>query len=476
MATTRRRRPADTKAEDRVASSTKRDRWAEEFNGWLRNGDPSLLKFAPHDGIGLFTRTIYQFADVAGWCQQFVDHVMVTDRAIKAAQTDDPAEQELATEAATLMTRAWERVRSRYVVAASLLWGRFYGFARAEKVLTYDDVTGEWIHQLYDVPQEFWRFSDDGRDFLVTAQDYKGREVDSSKFLHFQWGSADTKYGRADFGPLYLAIYKRQKLETLMLQRLEDNESTIVIHVPPAIYNNKTLLAKTDRAFADEYRRVIRVPHPNGQKVEIDMPTLSVTSGGAAGRPEKEGIDMYTMWMQTYILGAPQTGTKSLGTGKLEDVRKEIWDDKTPIASALLDFTLTDGWGNAYCDVNLASLPKRLRPRFESDSVTVNEGITGVAASTAMLAGDKVVARNTTSTFAEEIISSVGIARARAKIMVDSLVKERGELVPVGSPVAAAPPPPDPSSFDPSQFDPTQTDPNGSMMSADSVTGMEQGQ
>jgi hypothetical protein len=174
--------------------------------------------------------------------------------------------------------------------------------------------------------------------------------------------------------------------------------------------------------------------------VRTELPTMNITTSGAAGRQEYQAIEFYERWIQTLLLGAPQTGNKSMGTGKLEDTRKEVWDDKTPFGSAALDACLTTGWGDAYCRMNLASLPPRLRPRFESDATNVTEGLSGIAAQRAMEAGLALSARQITPLFAEEIISAVGIARPRAKAMADSILKERDSLAqPIQPGVSAEP-------------------------------------
>jgi hypothetical protein len=121
--------------ESRVASRSKRDPMSSlVYRGRLANPDRTLVKFGTSDGIGLYTRVLHQFANVAGYCKAWIDHVLVTDRAIKPATSEDPAEQTLADEAAERMRKAWARVRNRSIVLQKLLTGRFYGFARAEKV------------------------------------------------------------------------------------------------------------------------------------------------------------------------------------------------------------------------------------------------------------------------------------------------------------------------------------------------------
>lgn len=426
--------------ESRVASRTKRDPYLSlTYRGRLANPDKTIQKFGTCDGIGLYTRVLHQFANVAGYCKAWIDHVLVTDRAIKAAAASTPEDQARADEAAERARRAWSRVRNRSIALQKLLTGRFYGFARAEKVWRFDEVVGEYIQDLYDVDQEHWRFDDEGNAYLITSQDQAGMLVDPDRFIHFQWGSADTLYGDGDLSKVYVALWKIQQLEGMALRRIEDNESTVIVHVPRTILGaERTAL---ENAYAEEYQKVILVPTDEA-KVSTELPTMNITTSGAAGRQEYVAIEFYERWIQTLLLGAPQTGNKQLGTGKVEETRKEVWDDKTPLGSAALDQCLSEGWLDSYCRMNLADLPAGLRPRFESDSSNVTEGLSGVAAQRAMEAGLALAANQLTALFAEEIISSVGIARPRAKAMADSIVKERGNLTtaPVQLSGAAQPP------------------------------------
>lgn len=431
------RKTAVSPDDSRVASRTKRNRFsARSWGGRLANEDPTLIKFASRDGIGIYTRILHQFANVAGYCQAWIDHVNVTDRAIKAAVAEDPAKQELADAAADRARRAWACVRNRSIVLQKLPTGRFYGFARAEKVARFDEVVREWIPELYDVPQESWLFDDEGRDFLVTTDAPNGVEVDSSKFLHFQWGSADTKYGKGDLSLVYLSLWKMQKLETMALQRIEDNESTVIVHIPSGI--SGPARDALEAAYAEEYRKAIFIPAPTEQVVRTETPTQNITAAGVTGRPEYAGIEFHERWVQIVLLGAPQTGNKQLGTGKLEDTRKAIWDDKTPLGSAALDQCLNEGWMVTYCDWNMADLPLELRPRFESDSTSIIEGLSGSQSKTYLEICIALAAKQITATAAEEGFASVGIPRAKAKAIADSIVAERGDLAPVpqsGQPV-----------------------------------------
>ena len=149
--------------ENRVASRGKRDPFSIRWGGQLLNPDLTLRKFGTRDGIGLFDKVLQQFPFVAGYCEQWVDHVLVTDRMIKAAKAATPELQTKADEAALRAQKAWARVQNRVIVLRSLLMGRFYGFGHAEKVLRFDPVCKEWIDDFYDVPQSAWTFGDDGR-------------------------------------------------------------------------------------------------------------------------------------------------------------------------------------------------------------------------------------------------------------------------------------------------------------------------
>jgi hypothetical protein len=424
--------------ESRVASRSKRDPSLALYRGRLTNPDRTLVKFGTSDGIGLYTRVLHQFANVAGYCKAWIDHVLVTDRAIKPATSEDPEEQKLADEAAERMRKAWARVRNRSIVLQKLLTGRFYGFARAEKVWRFDEVVGEYIQDLYDVDQEFWRFDDEGREFLITSLNPAGIEVDPERFIHFQWGSADTKYGSGDLSLVYRALWTIQQLETMALRRIEDNESTVIVHTPRTF--SKGERGDLETAYAEEYQKVILVP-TDEMTVRTELPTMNITTSGAAGRQEYQAIEFYERWIQTLLLGAPQTGNKSMGTGKLEDTRKEVWDDKTPFGSAALDACLTTGWGDAYCRMNLASLSPKLRPRFESDTTEVTQGLGGLAASTAADVADRLAKRQITATVAVELWTAIGISQVRAKAMADSTLKEIKDLKPIEAPKPFGAPP-----------------------------------
>jgi hypothetical protein len=415
--------------ERRVASRSKRDRYSSKaWGGRLPNNDPTLIKFAGGRGINLYTGILHQFANVAGYCQAWVDHILIQDRTFKPAKALTPEDQAIADFAAQRAQRAWGRVKNRAIVLQKLLMGRFYGFARAEMVARYDEVIGEWIPDLYDVEQEAWVFDDDGGEFLVTSGSMSGVEVDPSKFVHFQWGSADTKYGKGDLSYVYLSLWKIQKLETIALQRIEDNESTIVVHIPKGF--DAPDRTDTENAFAEEYRRVIVVPTEESM-VKTEQPTQAVTTSGVTGRPEYESIRFHERWVQTMLLGAPQTGDKMLGTGKVEETRKTIWDDKTPLGSSGLDQTITESWLARYCDWNMADVRADLRPRCESDSADIAEGLSGDKATEARNIALDLVANRIPMLVAVELWSALGIGRARAQAIGESIVKERDSLVAV---------------------------------------------
>jgi hypothetical protein len=391
----------------------------------LTNPNRTLRKVRPYDGIALFWRMLHQFPNVAGYCRAFIDHVLVTDRAIKAAKADNDVDQARADKAAERMRRAWAQVHNRAIVLACLLMGRFFGYARAEKVWRFDEVVGEWIQDLYDVSQEFWIFDDEDREWLVTTLQPQGTEVDPARFIHFQWGSADTKYGDPDLGYVHTDLWKMQQLEAKALKRIEDNDSVVIVHCPKHIVGAKR--TALENAYAEEFDRVIIVPS-NEELVRTEMPTLSLSASGAAARPEYEGVAIYETRVQTFLLGAPQTGRKSLGTGKLEDVRQDVWNDKTPIASSSLDQVLTAGWAQSYCAANMADLPPQLRPRFESDTVEVTQGLSGVAAQNATAVAFALGANQITADVAVELWTAIGISQPRARAMAESTVRERAKL------------------------------------------------
>jgi hypothetical protein len=417
--------------ENRVASRGKRDPFSIRWGGQLLNPDLTLRKFGTRDGIGLYDRILQQFPFITGYCEQWVDHVLATDRQIKPAKADTPDRQALADAAAVRAQRAWGRVQNRVIVLRSLLMGRFYGFATAEKVLRYDPVVQEWIEDLYDVPQNAWTFGDDGRDFLHTTFQPFGFPVERTKFLHFQWGSADTKYGAGELSRAYRVLFCIQQIEEYGMQAVEDYSRLIAIAHVPRSYSKEDR-AKYIASVSDQYRYYVTAP-TDETKAYIELPTINVTSQGAAGRQEYEVVRFYERWLQILLLGAPQTQDKALGTGKLEDTRKDIWHDKTPLGSSALDQCLTEGWLDSYYDRNMADLPVELRGRFDSDSAELSAGISGPAAQNATDIGIKLAANQLTATFATEMLIAIGIPRVRATAMVDSIMKERDNLVDVAT-------------------------------------------
>jgi hypothetical protein len=434
-----------------MASKAKRDSFASLWRNRLPNPDITLQKFGTYDGIGLYRRILHQFADVAGDCHTWVDHVLTTDRVIKAGKGLDVDEQTLADGAAERMRNAWGQVRNRAIVMHALLMGRFYGFSRAEKVWRFDEYCGEWLEDLYDVDQEAWNQAPDGRWFLVTTTDFQGVAVDESRFIHFIWGSAETGYGFGELSLAYLTLYKIQKLEERMLKSIEKySDPTTVIHVPRNYSDPERSAVKADAE--KEYESYQMFPTDEA-KASVDQPGITIASAGSAGRQELDTIRYYQSSVQTLILGAPMTGNKSLGTGKLEATRQDVWDDKTPLGSSALDQVLNDTWATDYCAVNLADLPVHLQPYFESDSAAVAQGLSGIAAQIAQSIAVSLSKNEITDIVAVELWTATGISPQRARAMADSTVNQRGSLnipVPPSSPFAPAAP---------ATVDPTQ-DPN----------------
>lgn len=428
-------------SDSRIASRGKRDGFMYMPSiARLPNPDPTLRKFSTTSpDIGLYTKIIQQFAFIGGYCAQWVDRVLSTSRAIKPAKVDDPEQQKVADAAALRASRAWARVRNRQIVLQKLLMGRFYGFSRAEKVWRFDLVVKEWIQDLYDVPWEAWQFDDQGRDFLRTMLRPFGTEVDSSRFIHFQWGSADTKYGAAVLSEVYLALWYIQQIQEFGLQAIEDYSKLIaIVHIPRGLSKEDRKKALT--SVAEQYRYYVTVP-TDETKISIETPTISVAANGTAGRSEYEVIRFYERWIQIRMLGAPQTQDKQLGTGKVEETRAGIWEDKPLLGSSALDQCLTEWWLDQYCEMNLADLPVELRPRFESDATGIESGLTGIQAQNFLEICKAFVAKQITATATEEGIVALGIPRARAKTIVESIANERKDLTVVTSGPPTQPPP-----------------------------------
>jgi hypothetical protein len=453
--------------EARIASRGRRYPF-EQFLGRLPNPDQTLRRFAGHRRIGLYTLMLQEFAFLAGYCSAWVDHVLVTERVVKPAKSDDPDLQKKADDAAVRAAMAWARVQNRIIVLRKLLMGRFYGFSRAEKVWRFDPVVKEWIEDLFDVPWEAWLFGDSAQaaraaaqatdsvygqtwlsasepatakgptqDYLITVIAPLGVPVDPSKFVHFQWGSADTRYGQGDLSEVYIALWHIQKIQELGLQAVEDWSRLIaIVHIPSGF--STTQRAEAVAAVAEQYRFYVTVP-TDLSDVKVETPNGNVTQNAGAGRQEFEVILFYERWIQIRMLGAPQTQGKAIGTGKVEGVRQDIWEDKTPLGSSALDQCLTVQWLDSYCDMNLADLPVELRPRFESDPTEVIDGRQAVVV---LDVGVKLAARQITAKYAAEVLCAIGIPRMRANAMVESIIQERDELLAVSPPGTPVPPVP----------------------------------
>lgn len=422
--------------EGRVTSRKHREpSLTEAFRGWWPNPDPTL--FGKREGIALYARILRQCPKVAGYCRAWVDHVLVTERSVRAAKAATPELQAKADAAAERMARAWAQVQNQAVVLPQMLMSRFFGFARIEMVWRYDDVVKEWIPEIYDVDQRYWLFDDDGRPYLVTATNPNGVLMDETRFMRCQWGTADTEYGLGDLSFVYTDIWKSQKLDELALRRIEDSDPCVIVHVPADM--DPTARKNLEDSYEEDYQKVTIVPS-NEMLVRTEIPNLSVTTSGTAARQEYEGIQQYDTAIQTFLLGAPQTGSKQLGTGKVEGIRQEVWSDKTPQGSAALDRWLNEGWRQAYCDVNLADLPRELRPVFSSDSTEITQGLSGIAAQIATNIAIQLGAGQITATVAIDLWTAIGIAPARAKAMADSTVKERATLNPATPPAPPAEP------------------------------------
>jgi hypothetical protein len=428
MATSKKSGSRKQSEETRVASKGKRDTFLR-LAPTLPNPDPTLQKFAAsRDGICLYDKIIQQFAFVGGYMAQWIDRVLVTDRAIKPAKANNDADQQLADEAAVRATKAWSRVRNRLIVLQKLLTSRFYGFARAEKVWRFDPVVNEWIQDLYDVPQKAWGFDDAGNDYLFTTSNFAGTKVDPEKFIHMQWGSADTKYGSGSLSEIYLALWFIQQIQEFGLSAVEDFSKLIaIVHIPRS-YEKKER-ADAIAAAKDQYRYVVTAP-TDDEHMSIELPSAQVTANGTAGRQEYEVIRFYERWIQIRMLGAPQTQDKGgSGNGKLDEIRSDIWNDKTPHGSQSLDQVLTEQWLEPYCSMNIADLRLDLRPRFESDTTEIISGLNGAQAQTYLNICMALAANQITTTAAEEGFASLGIPRPRAAAIATSIIKERGSLV-----------------------------------------------
>jgi hypothetical protein len=452
MATSKKSGSRKQSDETRVASKGKRDTFLR-LAPTLPNPDPTLQKFrATRDGIRLYDDIIQQFAFVGGYMAQWIDRVLVTDRCIKAACVDETTHpdltdaqrqelQKVADRAAARARRAWKRVKNASIVLQKLLTSRFYGFARAEKVWRFDPVVKEWIQDLFDVPQRAWGFDDEGNDFLFTTNAYRGEKVDPAKFVHMQWGSADTKYGAGILSEIYLALWFIQQIQEFGLSAVEDYSKLIaIVHIPRSFEKKE----RTDAIAAakDQYRYVVTSP-TDDEHMSIELPSAQVTANGTAGRQEYEVIRFYERWIQIRMLGAPQTQDKGgSGNGKLDEIRSDIWDDKTPHGSQMLDGVLTEQWIYDYMNMNQADVPVELWPFFESDP-EADQALTAGQASTIVDVCIKLAAQQIAREVAVEVVAGVGLPRQRAKAMIDATMKQIANLKPVAPvPTNTQPTPP----------------------------------
>jgi hypothetical protein len=414
----------------RIASRGKREPYLTLWQGRLPQPDELLNRYSKgRDGMnrtGLLTRVMQQFPNIAGWCGEWCESVLEIERVIQAAKASTPEDQAIADAAALRMKNAWERMGTSYIALTNILMGRFYGFARCEIVPTFDTTLGEWIPWLYDVPQEAWLFGDDGRAFLVTMLNFVGLEVDPSRFLKFTWGSVDTDYGAGVLSKGYVPSWKIQALENLLMQAIEDNNAPCTAVGIPRSIQKQNEIDDIKAQARDSWGNVIFYPTDSTQ-LEIKR-EAAVAASGQTGKAETSGIELYERWIQTLIFGAPQTGNRSLGTGKVEDVRQSVWSHGTTAASNMLDLCLTEQWGARYCDWNLSDVPPALRPSFKSTSINIAAGLSGPAAQNARDIALNLAREEITATVAVELWTALGISPARARAMADSTIAERKSL------------------------------------------------
>jgi hypothetical protein len=137
---------------------------------------------------------------------------------------------------------------------------------------------------------------------------------------------------------------------------------------------------------------------------------------------------MMVMWIYIRLLGTPQTMDQTTGSRGLESVRDDIADAKTPAASDALDECLTEGWANDVCAVNWPNEPSALWPLFKSDTSEIEQGLNGIQAQSAERVTLRLAARQITQVTGEELLSALGIPRARAARIIKSVVEERDDL------------------------------------------------
>ncbi|HUF09470.1 MAG TPA: hypothetical protein VMO47_09130 [Rhodothermales bacterium] len=392
---------------------------------WMENPDEVLKQFGQWEGIGFYFRMLRQFAFLGGPINQRIDEVVAADRLIVPGDKNSATSVQMAADA----RRVWAKVRGKGLILRKLLMAMFVGYHPVEKVWDIDTETGLLAPLgLFDVPPVNVRFGPNGEEFFLAMNRPRGELIPARKVFYSRWGSMWTPYGEGELKDVYLVTWYLQQLIRFGLEAIEQLGRPIpIIYIPRG--STKEEIDEYEQAVAAQYKFYLTMPSDE-TRVKVEFAGANIAAGGAAGRSEMEWCRYLETHAYVRLLNTAQTQDRGgAGNGKLEEVRNDVKNLKTPSASDALDEWLNDGWMRDLSEVNWGDQPEQMWPRFESDAAEIGAGLVGVQAANATNTLLRYRAGHLTAEAATGIIASLGVPDSRAERWVQSITDSFDDLM-----------------------------------------------
>jgi len=395
--------------------------------GRLQNPEANLAKFGGPDGLVLYAKMQQQNAYLAGLVERRINNVMVIERQIVPGDPNNKTSEQMARD----MRLWWDRLPQSDAFCHDLLAGFFSGIAPGELAWPADgarDPVSDLLApvSLNAIPPEAMIYGPEGEEYFRTDFAPMGIPTEPGRIVTFRWGSTWTPYGKGEGSKCYMPFWYIQTCLEFGIQAVEEFGRPVPVGYYPSTWN-QAKIDDFEASLAADFEIYISVPWDE-PKSEVKLLSENIATQGGAGRAEFAFIAAMERWLETYLIGTPQSSGASGARAGVEALQG-ITDNKTPAMSDTLDETLTLGVADQISLRNWPRQPRALWPRFQSDTTQISDDrLNGVQAEMADKQIMRLIARQTPLDVALEIIAGVGIPRSKAELMVKAALRDRDSL------------------------------------------------
>ena len=302
-----------------------------------------------------------QFPTYAGVCNLWADKVCANDLAIKPGDPDSGRSREMA----DLQRKQYRKLADKHIINKKAVKGRFFGFAATGKAgWARDEETGLLApHDLYDIPQKYIDFKEDGTALAKTERNLQGIPIPDDAVMFFRWGSRFTPWGEPDAQFCYLPLWYIQQCRQFGMQGLEILSRPIPwVEIPDTVVGEDYDVLEAGLKAQYKFYVITRTA---SNRTTVTFPSSNILANGAAGKSELDYQRYFYGEVYIYILGVQMTQDKTGGSRALEDTRISVVEDKTPPGVQALAQMWQKGYSDHIWRVNAPNEPQPLYPVWE---------------------------------------------------------------------------------------------------------------